>query len=175
MVTQATGPSPQVAAHEATAIVLPAPGGPVITVSGPRAPSAIRRSIRLRGTTQPGTLGGASLDVSNGSSARGACRRLGARACSSELIPSDLRTREEVCRGILRPLVGLQPVLGGSPSPGPLLQADPLFKLSGNRVIRLHPPRYLTRVRLVAPVVREPGRRVRRPGPAALACATGAP
>src|SRR5260370_30554644 len=87
MVTQATGPSPEVAAQEATAIVLPAPGGPVTTVSGPRAPSAIRRSIRLRGTTQPGTLGGASLDVKTGSSARAACRRPGPPACLSELIP----------------------------------------------------------------------------------------
>src|SRR5262249_62348790 len=102
MVTQAAGPSPQVAAQEATAIVLPAPGGPVITVSGPRAPSAIRRSIRLRGTTQPGTLGGASLGVINGSSARGACRRLSAPPPISELIPSDLPTRGEACRGLLR-------------------------------------------------------------------------
>src|SRR6516225_3430843 len=151
MVTQATGPSPEDVAQEATAMVLPAPGGPVTTVSGPRAPSAIRRSIRLRGTTHPGTRGGASLDIRTGSSARAACRRAGARACMSELIPSDLRTRKEVCHGSARPLVGLQPVLGGSPSPGSALcklHFDSLFKFSGNRVTRLHPHVHLTRVRL---------------------------
>ena len=45
------------AAHDATAIVLPAPGGPVTTVKGPAVPSSMRRSMRGRGTIQPGTLG----------------------------------------------------------------------------------------------------------------------
>src|SRR5271166_2162362 len=55
-VTHATGPG-LAAAHDATAIVLPAPGGPVITVRGPAVPSSMRLSRRGRGTIQLGTLG----------------------------------------------------------------------------------------------------------------------
>ena len=98
------------------------------------------------------------MDVSTGSSARGACRRLGARACSSELITQRPPNSE---RGLPRhtqtarwPPTGC---LAAHPRQAPLLQADPLFKLSGDRVTRLHPPLYLTRVRLAGDVVRGPG------------------
>src|ERR1035437_3827283 len=55
------------------AIVLPAPGGPVTVVSGPRAPSAMSLSIRGRGTTQPGRPGMVILVVRTGSSPLVAC------------------------------------------------------------------------------------------------------
>jgi hypothetical protein len=68
-VSQATVPAEALAAHSAMAIVLPAPGGPVTVVSGPRTPSVIRLSTRGRGTTQPGRVGTVILDVRIGSSA----------------------------------------------------------------------------------------------------------
>src|SRR5215831_1222061 len=55
------------AAHAATAMVLPAPGGPVTEVSGPRAPSARSLSMRGRMTAQPGTAGIVTFDVRTGS------------------------------------------------------------------------------------------------------------
>ncbi|SRR6266566_2286502 len=67
--TQATGPG-CAAAHNATAIVLPAPGGPVTTVSGHhRVPSAISAVIRGRRTAHSGTSGTVILDVRIGSPA----------------------------------------------------------------------------------------------------------
>src|SRR6266568_9382861 len=45
------------AAQAAMARVLPVPGGPTSAVSGPRAPSAMSRSTRGRGTDHPGRLG----------------------------------------------------------------------------------------------------------------------
>src|SRR6266550_3892290 len=67
--TQATGPG-CAAAHNATAIVLPAPGGPVTTVSGHhRVPSAISPVIRGRRTAHSGTSGTVILDVRIGSPA----------------------------------------------------------------------------------------------------------
>src|SRR4029077_11978135 len=67
--TQATGPV-CAAAHNATAIVLPAPGGPVTTVSGHhRVPSATSFVIRGRCTAQSGTFGAVILDARMGSAA----------------------------------------------------------------------------------------------------------
>src|ERR1700744_4191640 len=55
--TQAIRPG-SAAAHNASAIVLPAPGGPVTVVSGhDRIPAAIRPVIRSRGTAHSGTTG----------------------------------------------------------------------------------------------------------------------
>ena len=74
--TQATAPA-LAAAHRARAIVLPAPGGPVTTVSGHhRVPSAISLVIRGRDTAQSETLGTVILDVRTGSLANTAGRRL---------------------------------------------------------------------------------------------------
>src|SRR5439155_23329925 len=76
--TQATGPGSAVA-HKARAIVLPAPGGPVTTVTGHhRVPSAISLVIRGRGTVQPGTPGTVTLDARIGILPSG--RRPGSRA-----------------------------------------------------------------------------------------------
>src|SRR5438477_4273588 len=67
--TQATGPG-SAAAHSASAIVLPAPGGPVITVSGHhRVPRAISSVILRRGTVQAGTSGAVIFDARIGSPA----------------------------------------------------------------------------------------------------------
>ena len=56
------------AAHNVTAIVLPAPGGPVTTVSGHhRAPRVISLVIRGRWIAQPGTSGTVTLDSRIGS------------------------------------------------------------------------------------------------------------
>src|SRR5260370_10095875 len=64
------------------AIVLPAPGGPVTVVIGPRAPSAMSFSMRGRGTAQPGRPGMVILDINTGSSLPVACalERAGPRA-----------------------------------------------------------------------------------------------
>src|SRR5580693_3323033 len=64
------------AVHDARAIVLPAPGGPVTTVTGPPAPSARRWSRRGRGTIHPGKRGAVSLDAKTRSSACRVCGRL---------------------------------------------------------------------------------------------------
>jgi hypothetical protein len=65
-----------------SAIVLPAPGAPVITVSGFRAPAAMSLLIRGRCTVQPGTPGAVIFDVRTGSSAaaRGQLECSGRRA-----------------------------------------------------------------------------------------------
>src|SRR5207247_10143857 len=66
------------AAHCARAIVLPAPGGPVTTVSGHHlVPSAISLVTRGRGTAQPGTPGTVIFDSRIGVSTPG--RRAGSR------------------------------------------------------------------------------------------------
>src|SRR6516165_10246355 len=67
--TQATAPG-SAAAHKASAIVLPAPGGPVTTVSGHhRVPRAISSVIRGRRTAHGGRLGIVTLDARIGSPA----------------------------------------------------------------------------------------------------------
>ena len=73
--TQATVPG-SAAAHSARAVVLPAPAGPVTTVSGHhRAPCAISLVIRGRGTTQPGTPGAVIFVATIGTPAETAGRR----------------------------------------------------------------------------------------------------
>src|SRR6516225_3194764 len=65
--TQATAPG-SAAAHKASAIVLPAPGGPVTTVSGHhRVPRAISSVIRGRCTVQAGTSGAVIFESRIGS------------------------------------------------------------------------------------------------------------
>src|SRR5260370_29617955 len=77
---QATGPG-STAAHNARAIVLPAPAGPVTTVSGDhRVPSAISWVTRGRCTAQSGTFGTVILDARIGVSAETA-GRLARAAC----------------------------------------------------------------------------------------------
>src|SRR5215472_16985021 len=71
MVTHAVLPS---AAHRARAIVLPAPGGPVSAVTGPRAPWAMSAWIRGRGISHSGTPGTVTLDARSGSPAPAVCR-----------------------------------------------------------------------------------------------------
>src|SRR5215469_2686746 len=72
--TQAIRPG-SAAAHNATAIVLPAPGGPVTTVSGHhRTPPAISLAIRGRCTTQSGTPGAVIFEARIGSPAGAAVR-----------------------------------------------------------------------------------------------------
>jgi hypothetical protein len=67
--SQATGPG-SAAAHNASAIVLPAPAVAVITVSGHhRLPWAISLVIRGRGTTQSGTPGAVIFAARIGTSA----------------------------------------------------------------------------------------------------------
>ncbi len=69
-VTQATVAG-STAAHSARAVVLPAPAGPVTTVSGPRRlPWAISLVIRGRGTAQSGTPGAVILVARIGTSAQ---------------------------------------------------------------------------------------------------------
>ena len=73
--TQATFPGPA-AAHNARAIVLPAPAGAVTTVSRHhRLPSAISVVIRGRGSAQPGTPGAVIFDARTGMPAETADRR----------------------------------------------------------------------------------------------------
>src|SRR5450755_3129498 len=60
--------SARAAAHDAIAIVLPAPGGPLTSVSGPCAPALIRSSIRGRETRQGGKPGTAILEAMSVSS-----------------------------------------------------------------------------------------------------------
>src|SRR6266496_4451869 len=81
MVTQADAPG-CASAHRARAIVLPAPGGPVMTVSGVRAPCAMSLLIRGRWTAQPGTPGAVIFEARTGSSAPVRCQldRAGPRA-----------------------------------------------------------------------------------------------
>src|SRR5215472_17652250 len=75
MVTQARGPPGGVAAAQsASAIVLPAPGGPVTVVMEPRAPRAMSWSSLGRGTSQCGTPGTVILDARSGSPVPVACR-----------------------------------------------------------------------------------------------------
>src|SRR6201987_1863620 len=75
MVTQARGPLGGVAAAQsASVIVLPAPGGPVTMVMGPRAPRAMSLSSLGRATSQPGTPGTGILDARSGSPVPVACR-----------------------------------------------------------------------------------------------------
>src|SRR5580693_597477 len=69
-VTHATGPDRDPsAAQEASAIVLPAPGGPVTTVRGPRDPLAISAVIRSRETFHLGSAGTVILETRTESSA----------------------------------------------------------------------------------------------------------
>jgi hypothetical protein len=70
-----------VAAQDAIATVLPAPGGPVTTVSGACTPADSRRSSRSRRTIQGCVFGGDSFDFRTGSSSAGS----GAAA----LVPGD--------------------------------------------------------------------------------------
>ena len=58
-------------------MVLPAPGGPLITVSGPCLPASIRASIRGRPTSHGGRAGAVILDARIVSPVRGACCRVG--------------------------------------------------------------------------------------------------
>ncbi len=82
------------AAHDARAVVFPAPGGPVITVSGPAAPSATRVSRRGRATIQAGSRGAENLDARTRSSASGRSVRAVARAiialCSPAVVVPDV-------------------------------------------------------------------------------------
>ena len=55
------------AAHDAMAMVLPAPGGPVTEVSLPRAPFSMSLSMRGRVIAQPGRPGMVILDIRTGS------------------------------------------------------------------------------------------------------------
>src|SRR6266567_714922 len=71
MVTHAVLPP---AAHRARAIVLPAPGGPVNAVTGPRAPWAMSAWMRGRGISHSGTPGTVTLDARSGSPAPAVCR-----------------------------------------------------------------------------------------------------
>src|SRR5438552_3081046 len=118
------------------AIVLPAPGGPVTVVSGPRTPSVISLATRGRGTTQPGRVGTVILDVRIGSSVPFERAAL----CALVTIP---------IRVVLFPLatIGGQPCARGAEGmqglDGPT--APPLF-LSRRRVRRHHPSPNLTRV-----------------------------
>src|SRR6516164_11261114 len=69
-VTHARGPDRDpAAAQEASAIVLPEPGGPVTTVRGPRDPLAISAWTRSRETFHLGRAGTVILDVRTESSA----------------------------------------------------------------------------------------------------------
>src|SRR5580700_5316732 len=78
-------------------MVLPAPGGPVIVVSGPRAPSAISLSTRGRATTQPGRVGTVILDIRIGLSAPvGTLGRM--TPCGSVLIPIRIILSPGGCR-----------------------------------------------------------------------------
>ena len=61
------------AAHAASATVFPEPGGPVTTVSGPCAPTAITFSMRCRGTIHPGAPGTVIFEMRNESSAPMIC------------------------------------------------------------------------------------------------------
>jgi hypothetical protein len=72
------------AAHMVMAMVLPEPAGPVIVVSGPRAPSVMSLSICGRRTAQAGGLGTVIFDIRTGSSAP-ATWPLGRAARESEL------------------------------------------------------------------------------------------
>src|SRR5579863_6137249 len=76
MVTQAVAPAEELppAAHRARAIVLPAPGGPVTVVTGPRAPWAMRAWMRGRGMSHSGTPGTVTLDARSGSPGPAGCR-----------------------------------------------------------------------------------------------------
>src|SRR5271170_5670165 len=68
-VTHAIGPDRDpAAAQEASAIVFPAPGGPVTTVRGPRAPFAISAVIRSRETFHLGRAGTVILEIRTESS-----------------------------------------------------------------------------------------------------------
>src|SRR5437773_2957438 len=71
MVTHAAPPP---AAHRARAIVLPAPGGPVSAVTGPRAPWAMSAWMRGRGISHSGIQGTVTLDARSGSPAPAVCR-----------------------------------------------------------------------------------------------------
>ena len=71
--TQAIGSCPAWAvAHEAMAMVLPAPGGPLTRVSGPCLPASIRLTIRGRETSHGGRVGVVILEARMVSPARGA-------------------------------------------------------------------------------------------------------
>ena len=79
--TQATGPG-SAAAHNARAIVLPAPGGPVTTVSGHhRVPRAMSWAIRGRASAQSGTAGAVILATKIGSLPETAARLARAVPC----------------------------------------------------------------------------------------------
>src|SRR5205814_4115023 len=107
MVTQASGPPGGLAAaHSARAIVLPAPGGPVTVVMGPRAPRAMSLSSLGRGTSQPGTPGTVILDVRSGSPVPVACRA------------------EPPGEGITA-TIGITPLVGDDPSPSRTVRARP--------------------------------------------------
>jgi hypothetical protein len=83
---QATGPD-SAAAYNARAIVLPAPAGPVTTVSGHRrVPSAISAVIRGRGTTQSGTPGAVIFAARIGSAADIADRLVRVAACPAKRV-----------------------------------------------------------------------------------------
>ena len=87
MVTQARGPlGGLAAAQSASAIVLPAPGGPVTMVMGPSAPWAMSLSSLGRGTSQPGTPGTVILDARTGSPVPVACRAAPPAAGAAALV-----------------------------------------------------------------------------------------
>ena len=84
----------------ATAMVLPAPGGPVSTVSGHhRVPSATRSVIRWRGTAQAGTSGAVILEVRIGSPASAAARLVRAGALVVCLVRDQVPRSELVRSG----------------------------------------------------------------------------
>src|ERR1700733_9806696 len=85
------------AAHDARAVVLPAPGGPVTTVTRPLAPSDMRWSRRGRATIHPGKRGAVSLDAKKRSSACRVCGLLAVRAiiylCSQQYATASALTQ----------------------------------------------------------------------------------
>src|SRR6202035_3828030 len=116
MVTHAVLPP---AAHRARAIVLPAPGGPVNAVTGPRAPWAISAWMRGRGISHSGTPGTVTLDARSGSPAPAVCRPEPTVSGMVTLvtIATTSAPRRAAVAGRLRRLAGLPPQDPFSPRP----------------------------------------------------------
>ena len=101
-VTQAACPGPA-AAHNASAIVLPAPAGPVTTVSGHhRLPWAISSVIRGRGTAQSGTPGAVIFDARTGTPPETAGRSAEAAGTALRNVVHDHRRPCGQLRGLVR-------------------------------------------------------------------------
>src|SRR5580700_7604781 len=100
MVTQAVAPAQLApAAHRARAIVLPAPGGPVTVVTGPRAPWAMSASMRGRGMSHSGTPGTVTLDARSGSPGPAAGRPEPAVAVRATLVIIDTASARRQASG----------------------------------------------------------------------------